>query len=199
MKQKGIYGKAALTAILTVCAILIFYDTFFGSRTLIALLKKLLDALTPILLGSLFAYLLAPVINFFDHLLFPAAAERDEWKATIAEQIENERHRVEKADREMADLSKKKAKITLSLLKNGPSANPTQRCPPRLTPRPLPPARHLRRKPLALREGAVGRDPHAPKHPVVMHHPLFQFTVLHVAVSALFNGFSRKRHSRTWF
>ena len=55
MKQKGIYGKAALTAILTVCAILIFYDTFFGSRTLIALLKKLLDALTPILLGSLFA------------------------------------------------------------------------------------------------------------------------------------------------
>ena len=44
MKQKGIYGKAALTAILTVCAILIFYDTFFGSRTLIALLKKLLDA-----------------------------------------------------------------------------------------------------------------------------------------------------------
>ena len=76
MKQKGIYGKAALTAILTVCAILIFYDTFFGSRTLIALLKKLLDALTPILLGSLFAYLLAPVINFFDHLLFPAAAEK---------------------------------------------------------------------------------------------------------------------------
>ena len=66
MKQKGIYGKAALTAILTVCAILIFYDTFFGSRTLIALLKKLLDALTPILLGSLFAYLLSPVINFFD-------------------------------------------------------------------------------------------------------------------------------------
>ena len=76
MKQKGIYGKATLTAILTVCAILIFYDTFFGSRTLIALLKKLLDALTPILLGSLFAYLLAPVINFFDHLLFPAAAEK---------------------------------------------------------------------------------------------------------------------------
>ena len=73
MKQKGIYGKAALTAILTVCAILIFYDTFFGSRTLIALLKKLLDALTPILLGSLFAYLLSPVINFFDRLLFPAA------------------------------------------------------------------------------------------------------------------------------
>ena len=72
MKQKGIYGKAALTAILTVCAILIFYDTFFGSRTLIALLKKLLDALTPILLGGLFAYLLAPVINFFDRLLFPA-------------------------------------------------------------------------------------------------------------------------------
>ena len=76
MKQKGIYGKAALTAILTVCAILIFYDTFFGSRTLIALLKKLLDALTPILLGSLFAYLLSPVINFFDHLLFPAAMEK---------------------------------------------------------------------------------------------------------------------------
>lgn len=76
MKQKGIYGKAALTAILTVCAILIFYDTFFGSRTLIALLKKLLDALTPILLGSLFAYLLSPVINFFDRLLFPAAMDK---------------------------------------------------------------------------------------------------------------------------
>ena len=76
MKQKGIYGKAALTAILTVCAILIFYDTFFGSRTLIALLKKLLDALTPILLGGLFAYLLAPVINFFDRTLFPTAMDK---------------------------------------------------------------------------------------------------------------------------
>ncbi len=72
-QQKGIYGKAALTVLLTVCAILLFYDTFFGSRTLIALLKKLMDALAPILYGGLMAYLLAPVINFFDHLLFPDA------------------------------------------------------------------------------------------------------------------------------
>ena len=76
MKQKGIYGKAALTVFLAVCAILIFYDTFFASRTLIALLRKLLEALNPILYGGLLAYLLAPVINFFDRALFPAATER---------------------------------------------------------------------------------------------------------------------------
>ena len=76
MKQKGIYGKAALTVFLVVCAILIFYDTFFASRTLIALLRKLLEALNPILYGGLLAYLLAPVINFFDRTLFPAAMEK---------------------------------------------------------------------------------------------------------------------------
>ena len=76
MKQKGIYGKAALTVFLAVCAILIFYDTFFASRTLIALLRKLLEALNPILYGGLLAYLLAPVINFFDRTLFPAAMEK---------------------------------------------------------------------------------------------------------------------------
>ena len=76
MKQKGIYGKAALTVFLVVCAILIFYDTFFASRTLIALLRKLLEALNPILYGGLLAYLLAPVINFFDRALFPAATEK---------------------------------------------------------------------------------------------------------------------------
>ena len=76
MMQKGIYGKAALTVFLVVCAILIFYDTFFASRTLIALLRKLLEALNPILYGGLLAYLLAPVINFFDRALFPAATEK---------------------------------------------------------------------------------------------------------------------------
>ena len=60
------YVKWGLTAFCTVGALLLFSDTLFGSKTLIAFVKHFLRAMQPILYGAAMAYLLAPAINFFD-------------------------------------------------------------------------------------------------------------------------------------
>ena len=66
MKQKNRYLNLGLTVFLTVSAILLLYDTFFGSRAIISFGKKLLASVQPILYGALIAYLLAPVVSFFE-------------------------------------------------------------------------------------------------------------------------------------
>ena len=53
-----------------VASILVFYDTLFGSRFLPRFWDKLMGAVAPILYGAFMAYLLAPVINFFERKLF---------------------------------------------------------------------------------------------------------------------------------
>ena len=58
-----------LTAFLTVCAVLVFYDTVFQSGVLLRLLRTLVNALAPVLYGAVMAYLLAPVVNFFDRCI----------------------------------------------------------------------------------------------------------------------------------
>ena len=60
------YVKWGLTAFCTVGALSLFYDTMFGSQTLIGFFKHLTRAMQPILYGAAMAYLLAPAINFFD-------------------------------------------------------------------------------------------------------------------------------------
>ena len=58
-----------LTAFLTVCAVLVFYDTVFQDGVLFARLRRLASALAPVLYGAVMAYLLAPVVNFFDRCI----------------------------------------------------------------------------------------------------------------------------------
>ena len=79
MPQKKRYVQMGLTVFCTVCAILLFYDTLFGRRVLLTLGGKLLTALAPILYGSFMAYMLAPMVNFFENLSphVKAARERD--------------------------------------------------------------------------------------------------------------------------
>lgn len=60
------YVKWGLTAFCTVGALLLFYDTMFGSKSLIGFGKHLMRAMQPVLYGAAMAYLLAPAINFFD-------------------------------------------------------------------------------------------------------------------------------------
>ncbi|MCI2057584.1 MAG: AI-2E family transporter [Oscillibacter sp.] len=72
MKHENRYFKIGLTVFLVVCSILLFYDTLFGTRAIVLFSVKLGAALKPILYGAVIAYLLAPVINFFEHILFPA-------------------------------------------------------------------------------------------------------------------------------
>ena len=73
MRQKGGYVKLGVVVFFTVSAILLFYDTLFGSHFLLNLLKQFVNALQPVLYGAFMAYLLAPVVNFFERT--PSAME----------------------------------------------------------------------------------------------------------------------------
>ncbi|MDD3346159.1 AI-2E family transporter [Oscillibacter sp.] len=72
MKQDA-HVKLGLAAFVTVSAILLFYDTLFGSRVLPDVWAQLMSAIQPIGFGALMAYLLAPVVNFFDEKLLALA------------------------------------------------------------------------------------------------------------------------------
>lgn len=76
MTPKSRFFHAGMTVFLTVCAILLFYDTFFGSNTLVVFALKLLEATGPILFGAMVAYLLAPAINFIESHLFSNALQK---------------------------------------------------------------------------------------------------------------------------
>ena len=67
MKTKS-YLRWGLTVTLSACAILLFYDTFFQDGVLLLFVKKLLNILKPVVYGFALAYLLAPIVNFFDRL-----------------------------------------------------------------------------------------------------------------------------------
>ena len=65
------YGKWALTGFATVCAILVFYDTFYQSGALGTFLNRAAEVLAPVLYGMAMAYLLAPVVNWFERRILP--------------------------------------------------------------------------------------------------------------------------------
>ena len=76
MIWKNRYVKWGLTAFCTVGAILLFYDTLFGSHTLVAFARKLMGATKPVLYGAFMAYLLAPVVNFFEIRPFASVSRK---------------------------------------------------------------------------------------------------------------------------
>ena len=73
MERKSNYISMGVTAFLTAAAILLFYDTLFGGKAVLALLKTV----QPILYGAFIAYLLAPMVNFFERSLFPLRPGRE--------------------------------------------------------------------------------------------------------------------------
>ena len=70
MRLKGQYVKLGVTIFLTVAAILLFYDMLFGRHVLPGLWEQFYDAVSPIIYGAFMAYLLAPMVNFFERLFF---------------------------------------------------------------------------------------------------------------------------------
>ena len=84
MKEWLRYGKWALTAFVTVCAILVFYDTFYQSGALGALLQKTTAILAPVLYGMAMAYLLSPVVNWFERVLLCPVVNRTRDKRQMA-------------------------------------------------------------------------------------------------------------------
>ena len=66
------YVKWGVTLFLTVCAILVFYDMFYKNGmggTMYHLWEKVIDILAPVLYGIAIAYLLSPVVNWFERMI----------------------------------------------------------------------------------------------------------------------------------
>ena len=75
-KPEAKFLRAGVTIFFTVCAILIFYDIFFGQNRLWVYIKALDRILRPVTWGLIIAYILAPVVNFLERtILAPVAAE----------------------------------------------------------------------------------------------------------------------------
>lgn len=66
MKDRTRYLKWGLTLFLTVCAILVFYDTFYQSGALQNFISKMMGILAPVVYGFAIAYLLSPIVNWLE-------------------------------------------------------------------------------------------------------------------------------------
>ncbi len=76
MRDKASYWKWGLTVFLTVCAILVFFDALFMKSTLWNFFSQLTRILSPVLYGLALAYLLSPIINWFETLILRLAERR---------------------------------------------------------------------------------------------------------------------------
>ena len=70
MKKDNHYFAWGLTAVCVVCAIMLIYDLIFRDSIVMAYTGKLMGILAPILYGCAIAYLLAPVVNWFERIIF---------------------------------------------------------------------------------------------------------------------------------
>ncbi|MBR0280120.1 MAG: AI-2E family transporter [Oscillibacter sp.] len=66
----SIYLKIGLAVFVFAAAILLFFDTFFGSKLLPNIWSQFFSAFMPIIYGAFLSYMLAPLINFFEGWLF---------------------------------------------------------------------------------------------------------------------------------
>lgn len=83
MSRKSRYLGMSAAVFFTVSAILLFYDTLFGRRVLLAIWSQFLTAIQPILYGAFMAYLLAPVVNFFESGLFALPTQKSVNKSRL--------------------------------------------------------------------------------------------------------------------
>ena len=73
-KKRYVYW--GLTAVASVCAIMVFYDTVFQNGVLLTLWRTLVKALRPVLYGAVMAYLLTPMVNSFDRGIIRFTGEK---------------------------------------------------------------------------------------------------------------------------
>ncbi len=76
MKRDNHYFAWGLTAVAVVCTILLFYDVVFRTSTVLEYVNKVLRILAPILYGCAIAYLLSPVVNWFERAIFRHGGHR---------------------------------------------------------------------------------------------------------------------------
>ena len=70
MKKYSHYLAWGLTAVGVVCATLLIYDIVLGESSVFAFFSRLTTILMPIIFGAVMAYLLAPVVNWFERNVF---------------------------------------------------------------------------------------------------------------------------------
>ena len=70
MKKDNHYFAWGLTAVAVVCAVMLIYDLVFRDSIVMAYTKKMISILAPILYGFAMAYLLAPIVNWFERAIF---------------------------------------------------------------------------------------------------------------------------------
>jgi len=74
--KKGAFSRllrplsVLLTAVAVVCAVMLIYDLVFRDSIVMAYTKKMISILAPILYGFAMAYLLAPIVNWFERAIF---------------------------------------------------------------------------------------------------------------------------------
>ena len=83
MKRDNGYMKLGVAVFLTVGTILLFYDTLAGHRVLLGIWRQFLGALQPVIYGAFIAYLLAPMVNFFEDNLFSASIKKAREKGKL--------------------------------------------------------------------------------------------------------------------
>lgn len=76
MKHESRPVALGVTVFVTVAAILLFYDSLFGQRVVVNIGGQLLRAVQPILYGAFIAYLLSPMVDFFERHLFASAVAK---------------------------------------------------------------------------------------------------------------------------
>ncbi|MDE7260777.1 MAG: AI-2E family transporter, partial [Oscillospiraceae bacterium] len=69
MKKENHYFAWGLTAVCVVCAVLLIYDVVFRESIVMNYAGLLLGILAPILYGAAMAYLLAPIVNWFERII----------------------------------------------------------------------------------------------------------------------------------
>ena len=76
MNQNRRYIPLGIAVFLTAAAIMLFYDTLFGTHVLLAVFEQFFSAFTPIIIGAFMAYMLAPLVNFVESLFFFVSVRR---------------------------------------------------------------------------------------------------------------------------
>ena len=70
MKKNRPYVNWGITAFCVICGVMLFYDLVFRDSTIMHYAKKLTQILAPVLYGVFIAYLLTPVVNWFEQKIF---------------------------------------------------------------------------------------------------------------------------------
>lgn len=76
MKRDNHYFAWGLTALAVICAALLFYDIVFRNSIILDYADRLTGILAPVLYGCAMAYLLSPVVNWFERAVFRHGGEK---------------------------------------------------------------------------------------------------------------------------